>query len=282
MKVAVFLLISVAVYAALLLPVTDYMQKRSYLAKIGHVPGPAVIKAVATDQKEFIAVCLILKVVFHSGHLLQLRHDDYVSAAEQKNTLNLLKTASMLDPYNMDSYYLAQAMVWDRQNIDQINKLLEHGMHYRTWDWYLPFFAGFNYSYFLKKYNSAARFFKRAQAVSGSNLFGRLASRYLYEGGNTGLAIAYLEAMLKSADNQTVRKAYQIRLQAMKEVKRIEDAVNKYISDKHKKPADLQTLISGGYLSPPAVDPYGGKFYLDRNSKPRTTSKFAFISGKPE
>src|ERR1035437_4961022 len=51
-------------------------------------------------------------------------------------------------------------------------------MKYRTWDWQLPFFAGFNSAFFLKDYAAAARYYQRAGELSGSDLSRLLAGRY--------------------------------------------------------------------------------------------------------
>ncbi len=61
----------------------------------------------------------------------------------------------------MDAYYFAQAvLVWDVGQVRLANELLEYGMRYRTWDYLLPFFAGFNYSYFLKDNEKAAQYYR--------------------------------------------------------------------------------------------------------------------------
>ncbi|WP_153304890.1 hypothetical protein [Desulfocapsa sulfexigens] len=271
------LLFTLVCHISILPHFTHYMQERPFLQKIGYTLQPAIIKFAATDQKDLTAVLLILKVVFHSGHLLQLNPSHHSQLAEQENTFTLLKTASRLDPYNMDGYYLAQAMAWDKRNIPEITELLEYGMQYRDWDFYLPFFAGFNYGYFLKDYPKAAKYYKLAQKITHSPLFGRLAGRYLYEGGETDMAVVYLDTMVKNTKNKSVRESYQLRLQALQEVQRIEDAVQKYITQEGTSPSDINTLIFGGYLSAPLVDPYGGTFYLDKNKKPRSTSKFSFV-----
>jgi tetratricopeptide (TPR) repeat protein len=112
----------------------------------------------------------------------------------------MIHGAVQLDPYNMDAYYFGQAiLVWDVGKVELANELLDYGMRFRTWDWYLPFFAGFNQAYFLKDYTKAARYYDRAGELSGSDLFKNLAGRYLQESGKTDLALAYLSAMEKKA-----------------------------------------------------------------------------------
>ena len=257
------------------------MQDRSYMAKVGYIPHPVVLKFFATDQKTLTSALLIFKAITH-GNLAQLSQAHDTVSSNQDNTFKILQTASKLDPYNMDSYYLAQAMAWDNKKVSQICELLMYGMQYRTWDFYLPFFAGFNYSYFLKDYPKASENYKRAAEITGSPLFSRLAGRYLYEGGQTTMAIIYLKTMLKSTSNPDIKKSYTMRLDALQEVQRIENGINAFVAQEGREPSDITILLTRGFLLTPPVDPYGGTFYLDKTGKPRTTSKLATPSLKKE
>jgi hypothetical protein len=112
--------------------------------------------------------------------------------------------------------------------------------------------------------------------MNGGELNISLAGRYMQESGQTELAIAYLSAMEKNERNQAVKKNYQIRLAAFREVRRIELARDRFRETKGVQPASLDALIRSGFLSPPPSDPYGGQFYLEPDGRVATTSKFAF------
>jgi tetratricopeptide (TPR) repeat protein len=171
-------------------------------------------------------------------------------------------------------------LAWDVKQYKLANDLLDYGMKYRTWDWYLPFFAGFNSAYFLKDYSAAAKYYQRAGELSGSDLSRLLAGRYMQESGQTELAIAYLIAMEKGERNPALKKNYQIRLTAFREARRIEVARDRYRETRGTMPIKLEQLVSGGFLTPPPRDPYGGQFYLEPDGKVSTTSKFAFAGAK--
>jgi tetratricopeptide (TPR) repeat protein len=189
----------------------------------------------------------------------------------------LLHGAVKLDPYNMDAYYFAQGfLTWDVKQFKLANDLLDFGMKYRTWDWYLPFFAGFNSAFFLKDYAAAAKYYQRAGELSGSELSRLLAGRFMQESGQTELAIVYLSAMAQGERNPVVKKNYLIRLNAFKETRRVEVARDRYRDILGALPTTVEQLVSGGFLSPPPHDPYGGTFYLEADGKVATTSKFAF------
>jgi tetratricopeptide (TPR) repeat protein len=266
-------------YIALAIPFAAYMRNKPFLEKLGYIPQPEVLKFVAADQKIFLADSLVMKTLFYFGSLVEKSTAKFVLPPDYFTIYKTIETAVKLDPYNMDAYYFTQAvLVWDAKRIKEANALLEHGMKYRDWDQQLPFFLGFNHAYFLKDYQNAARFYRRAADLSGAPLLANLAGRYMYEAGQTDLALAYLATMEKSARNAAIKKEFQVRITAFQEVKRIESAIARCRSDFGAAPATVDELLQKGCLKGPPVDPYGGQFFIDENGQVRSTSKFAFAA----
>lgn len=265
----------IALYAALLIPFSRHLQERPFLEKVGYVPQPFIMKALAADQKSVLAAGLVFNVLSYYGTLVEKNRINAALPPDHDTMQATLVAASRLDPYNMDTYYFAQSMAWDFKKIKETTALLEYGMHYRDWDFYLPFFAGFNYAFFLKDYAAAAPLFATAARLSGSDLFSRLASRYMYEAGRTDLAINYLAAMIKSSKNEVIKKTLQRRQTALLEVRRIEQTRDAFKKKFGRLPESITELKIKDLLSPPATDPYGGEFYLEPDGTVRTTSKFA-------
>jgi hypothetical protein len=268
-------------YVTVLFPFTAYMKSKPYVEKIGNVPKGEVLKYISADQKEFLAATLVMKALFYFGGLVDKSFNRLDLPVDYPAISRTLHAAVKLDPYNMDAYYFAQAtLVWDAKQVRLANDLLEYGMRYRTWDFYLPFYAGFNNAYFLKDYAKAAQYYKIAGDLSGSELSIKLAGRYMYESGQSDLAIAYLTAMVQGARNEAIKRTFQIRLQAIKEGHRIELARDRYVQEKGHLPSSVEELRKKGYLADKPVDPYGGTFYLEPDGAVRSTSKFAFgVSG---
>ena len=263
--------------AAIQIPFARYLKNRPVVEKIGYVPQPEVLNMGSADQKQFLAALLVSKVLTYFGSVTQQAEHKVTIPLDFRGIHRHIEGALKLDPYNMDTYYFSQAIfVWDARNVRLANSMLDYGMKYRTWDWYLPFFAGFNSAYFLKDYRKAADYYRRAGDLSGSDLYQSLAGRYLQASGQTDLALVYLATMEKGARNDAVKKAFGIRLAAFREVKRIEVALANYRRDFGSRPVTVQTLISSGSLAPAPRDPYGGEFYLLPDGTVSTTSKFAF------
>ncbi|RQW84309.1 MAG: hypothetical protein EHM79_14225 [Geobacter sp.] len=280
-KAIVFLAISLMVYLLLIVPFANYMRTKPFVEKLGYVPTVAAVKAASADQKEFVGALLVMKVLMYFGGQIDKQQNKLPSPPDYPAMSRMIHSAVQLDPYNMDAYYFAQAiLVWDVGKVEIANELLDYGMKYRSWDWYLPFFAGFNHAYFLKDYAGAARYYKRAGELSGSKLFKSLAGRYLQESGRTHLALVYLSAMEKGEKNQAVKKSFRTRILAFQEVRRIEVARDRYKAATGVFPDTVEVLVKEQYLSPPPVDPYGGQFFLEPDGRVATTSKFAFAAGK--
>jgi tetratricopeptide (TPR) repeat protein len=284
LRPSIILLILLTVYGVIIGPFTAYMKQKPVEEKLGYVPSVNLLRYLSADHKEFVAASLVMKATIYFGGIVEKQQAKVIVAApDYQGMSRLLHGAVQLDPYNIDAYYFAQSfLTWDAKQYKLANALLDYGMKYRTWDWYLPFFAGFNSAYFLKDYAAAAGYYKRAGELSGADLSKLLAGRYLQESGQTELAITYLSAMEKGERNQAVKKNYQTRLAAFKEVRRIEVARDRYIEAKGKLPMSVEQLIQTGFLAPPPVDPYGGQFYLDPAGKIATTSKFAYAGVKKQ
>jgi hypothetical protein len=273
-------LVCLFLYGILIIPFTTYLHKKPFVEKLGYVPSVTALKTVAADHKELVAASLVLKVLMYFGGLFEKADNQVAVPPDYMSMSRLLHGSVKLDPYNMDAYYFAQSfLTWDVKQYKLANDLLDYGMKYRTWDWYLPFFVGFNNAFFLKDYASAARYYQRAGELSGSDLSRLLAGRYMQESGQTDLAIAYLTAMEKKERNQAVKNNYQLRLKAFRETRRVEVARDRYREVRGAMPATVVQLVSGGFLSPPR-DPYGGQFYLEADGKVATTSKYAFAGVK--
>ena len=272
---------SLVLYLAVIGPFTAYMSSKPVVEKLGYVPSVGVVKAASVDQRELTGSLLVMKVLMYFGGLVERQKNEIQIPPDYPAMSRMIHGAVQLDPYNMDAYYFAQAiLVWDVGKVDIANELLDYGMRYRSWDWFLPFFAGFNRAYFQKDYAGAARYYKQAGELSGSDLFKKLAGRYMHEAGRTDLALAYLAAMEKGEKNPAIKKSYRIRIAAFKEVRGIEIARDKYREATNTLPVSIDVLVREGYLPQQPVDPYGGVFYLESDGKVNSTSKFAFGSSK--
>jgi tetratricopeptide (TPR) repeat protein len=277
MNSRVLLPILIFSYLLVIFPFTAYMKNRPFVEKMGYIPSPEFLRLVSADQKQTLAAALMMKVIIYYGGQAERAQNQIAVSVDYPGMFQAISTSVKLDPYNMDAYYFAQAvLVWGVHQVEFANDLLEYGMRYRVWDYYLPYFAGFNYAYFLKDYVNAAKYYKRVGELEGTDFPMNLAGRYMYESGRTDMAISYLKEMISRAGNEAVKNSLQTRLNAFQEVRTIEQAKELYRGRFQRDPVSVEELMQKGYLKELPVDPYGGTFYIDKQGMVRSTSKFAF------
>lgn len=278
-SISVTLLLFVFMYLLVIYPFTSYMRNKPVVEKLGVFPRVEVLQFLAADQKQLFAASLVMKVMVYFGGLMDVQPGKYRTPPDYQTMSRIIHGSVKLDPYNMDAYYFSQAVfVWDVGAYKMATDLLVYGMEYRSWDWYLPFFAGFNSAYFLKDFPNAAKYYKKAADLSGEPLFASLAARYMQQTGKTELALAYLTTMAKSARNDTIKKSYSVRLKALKAVRSIELARDAFQGKRDRLPVSVEELRDSGFLVEIPVDPYGGLFYFQLDGTVSTTSNFAFGS----
>jgi len=272
----VFVLL-LACYAYCMVPFSAYMKNRPVAVKLGYVPSAEVLRVTVGDQKVLVAHVAVVKVLVYFGTLVEKFKYQIVLPPEYLNMYKTLQTAVKLDPYNSDAYYFTQAaFTWEVGRAQEVNLMLDYGMKYRTWDYTLPFYAGFNSAYFLKQYEPAARYMKKAAELSGNPLLINLAARYYFESNNSELGVQFLEMMEKGSKDEKLRELYRLRRTALQAAQSIQTAVTRFRERTGRQPERIEELFAPGLLKRLPEDPYGGRFYLDNSGVVRSTSKFAF------
>lgn len=279
----IIFVISLVIYFLIIGPFARFMEAKPTVEKLGYTPRGEFIKYVSVDHSQLIGASLLFKVLFYFGSLVDNSTKKILVVPDYPAMSRAIHAAVHVDPYNMDAYYFGQAiLVWDVGKVDLANELLEYGMKYRTWDWYLPFFTGFNYAYFKRDYVNASMYYKKAGELSGAPLQISLATRYMLESGQTDHAIAYLKAMVRSSTNRAVTEAFNTRLAAYIQLQRIERAQNAYRSKNGRLPNTVDELVTAGFLAEIPIDPYGGKFFIDPQGRVRSTSNFAPVTSRKD
>ena len=268
-------------YILAVFAMADYMRSKPFVEKLGYIPSVNTLKVISADHKQFLSSALIMKVLIYFGGLIEKAGNKLQIPADYPAMSRTIDAALKLDPYNMDGYYFAQGILaWDVGKAELANSFLERGMKYRSWDWQLPYFAGFNYAFFLKDYGNAARLYRRAAELSGNEMFMNLTGRYMQRSGNTKMAIAYLGMMAKNARQDSMKRTLLTRRAAFIEVLKIEEARDDFVQQNGKLPVSLNDLVSGGFLPRIPQDPYGGKFFIQNDGNISSTSGFAFAVKK--
>jgi len=271
------LILLVAIFTYVLLFQGVWERREQVYASIpsGYTIPSKYSRILALGNQGLLSDFLFLKIATfvggRSGFGKQLNEEDWHFVTQS------LDVVTDLDPYFVDPYMLAEGLLaWDAGKPEEANKLLIKGIRYRTWDWRLPFFVGFNSFYFQKDYKTASEFIMKASRLSGSPMYlSTLGARLAYYGGKSKTALLFLQEMLLETDDAMMKKRLQKRLQALECAVLIEDALDKFKTNEGRMPGKLSELVTAGYLVALPPDPYGGGWGVLKNGRVFSTSKFA-------
>jgi hypothetical protein len=238
------------------------------------IPAP-ILKIVTLDFHGIASDYLFLNALVFVGSTYERTERPRIKPWEWKWLYGTLDASTVLDPYFLDPYYFANGqLTWDALMIEEDNLLLAKGSQYREWDFSLPFYIGFNYFYFLQDNLNARTWLIEASRRPGAPpLYASLAGKLDYEKKHTENAINFIEEMSKRTEDEALKKKYETRLDFLRQVLKVENAVESFKKRFGRKPPDMQALIRMGMLQETPIDPYGGQFYLNGDSKVKSTSE---------
>ncbi len=278
------LLIAILVLALALaanaVAITRVSRERASLKKeegIGLLFPASVARIVALEYKGLVADALFSRAqTFYGGKLIR---KEELSEEEWSWIYKSADIATDLDPYFLDPYYFgAINLAWEANKVKEANALLEKALRYRTWDWTIPFYLGFNHFYFLQDNEKASAYLMEASRRPGSSsLMVDLAVKLSYKVKRTENAIIFLENILKRTDDEKLRRDYEARILALKRLLYLENGVEIYQEKFGKKPHGLEELVQRKILQDIPADPYGGTFHLDEQGRVSSTSNFITI-----
>lgn len=194
-----------------------------------------------------------------------------------------LETITDLDPYFWDAYLFAEMfLTWEAHKYEAANQLLLKARQYRTDDYRVPYYLGFNYYYFLKDNIKGAKYLMEASKLPGSPYYlASLAARLSVFSLQHRVGILFLKEMLKEAKEERAIKEFQLRINALEIMDRLEQKINQYQKTYNQMPASLNELVASGLIDKIPEDPYGGTFVLLENGRVYTTSKMLEVKSSP-
>ena len=270
MKRLLCLCLGLLLFFPSLLALTSLRKSTPTPERLGYKPSFEVTYLSSLEYRHLLSELIVYDVVFYYGSILDRPKErpDYGMIAKY------IDDATRLNSYNIDAYYFAQAVLtWDVGMVKEMNRLLERGAKSRNWDYYLPFFLGFNYSHFLGDYKKGAQYYERSARLNPQMTFlPNLVARLYNQADKTEEAIQYLKVVYHGTSNQAVRSGILLRITALETIQFLENAVRKYEVQAGHAPVQLTDLVDAGILKSIPPDPYGGTFYYDRSDARVKTS----------
>ncbi len=242
------------------------------------LPGP-LMKITSLEFDGIASDFLFLKALVFIGKTIEQDNLEKLDSDAWGGFASQVRAVTYLDPYFVDPYYLGNAYLpWYAGMVNETDALLDRGSRYRTWDWEMPFLAGFNCFYFLQDNDKAAQYLMEASRRPGATpVIASLASKLAFKAKRIETSILFLEEMRKKTDDETAKSLFKKRIEAFKAIFSLEKAVKKYRKKFGKVPARLDELVKEGVLREFPRDPYGGTFYLDASGWVHSTTEQQFM-----
>jgi len=241
-----------------------------------------VLKVSSLEFKGLASDVIYLKTLINYGSTFVGNKRLPIHEARYFWLYEMLKTSTDLDPYFLDPYLLGNSILsWEANRVIDAISLMEKGRKYRSWDYWLPFYIGFDYYYFLNNSTNASNYLMIASQKPGADpFFAYFAARLAYEGKRTENAVIFLEGILKTTKDETMRRDYIIRLKTLKVVLDLEKSVKIYKDKTGGYPRSLLVLVEKGIIGQIPKDPYGGEYYIDKDGAVKTTSDLKYGNKK--
>lgn len=183
----------------------------------------------------------------------------------------LLNLTTTLDPdfeiaYRYGAVFLAEEFPGGAGRPDLAIKLLEKGMGEHPTVWQYPQDIGFVHYWWLRDFQGAATWFRKAAALPGAPPWLEpMAAVSLTEGGNRESARRLWQQVLNGGDADWLRDQAQLRLMqldALDQLVQLETLVRTFAQRAGRSPASWQDLVAAGWLRGVPTDPHGFPYQL--------------------
>ncbi len=271
-KLYLLLVFSLSLYCLYFPLYKGFQQKMPALEKVGYIPDNPFFRAFLGEFRWFSGYLITFNAMtYYGGKMIAMKRGESEDI-EYQNLFKVLKNSAMINPYLEDTYNLLEAIFpWEKGMTRETNEVLEHIKTFRYWDFRIPVYLGFNHAMFLKDYEKAAIYFQEAAKKSGNYIFASISAKYLAEVGEEDFAINFLEEMYKEAKDEGLKRHYLVRIETMKILKTLNEAVNFFEDRFSRKPQSLNELVAAGILKKIPAHPRGGNFYIDKEGKVKSS-----------
>ncbi|MBW1927144.1 MAG: hypothetical protein JRI35_08150 [Deltaproteobacteria bacterium] len=221
--------------------------------------APEALEIASGEFRQVLADYLLLKACAFLGGRNKIKGPD------MKVVAALFEQSLHLDPYFFQTCYYVQAfLTWRGAMVEKAIDLLKISRKHRYWDWQPGYYIGFDYFYFLKDNNKAAKQLMETAEIPGAPpIISSLAARMAHKSGQTELAIAFLQTMYDRAKDESTRTFLQDRIKAHTGILVLEKAVRLFRLKYGYIPGSLDDLVSKGIILELPENPYGDRYIYE-------------------
>lgn len=171
-----------------------------------------------------------------------------------------------LNPAHEDNYYIAAAILPWHGQLRAAQGVLARAAQGRPNDWWPLFYFGFHQAYLEGKPTLGAATLrlaaKRAVDPKERVILEDIAARWYEKGLDRRAALGVLETMAEQAHDRAFRRYLQRRLEGLRALLAVDEAVAAYHDRHGAPPGSLDDLRRGGFLRAVPKDPFGRRIGL--------------------
>ncbi|MEW5801755.1 MAG: hypothetical protein AB1847_06575 [bacterium] len=179
-----------------------------------YLPSGKYLKPLTIGYQQMTADLFWLKVVCYFGsHCLTDKSYPWL--------YHILDLTTTLDPYFQLPYeFGAVVLSIEEGDVQQSNALLKKGIHHHPDYWRLPFYLGFNYFFYLKDPETAARYISRAASLPGHPPYlPKLAASLYASAGHKDIALGFLTQIYQNTDDPALKESISQKISDLKKGK---------------------------------------------------------------
>jgi hypothetical protein len=229
-----------------------------------YFPTGQFLKLVSMGYDTFVADFLWLKGIQYYGK--HRRTDRTYLLAEHVFTSITDLDEHFLGAYRFGAFVLAEDVGQPAAGIE----LLRKGIRNNPRAWELPFDLGFLHFVVLKNNAMAARYFRLASQLEGAPATAARFSAFAYRrAGRNDIARSLWMEILKSSENPVMRETAEYAIRSIdtdRTIDMLTSLVGRFEEIEGRLPRNLDELAKAGLVRSIGPDPFGGFYFLDRES----------------
>jgi len=244
--------------------------REKLVAELMYFPSGKFLRQAAIEFQEAAADFVWLRAIQYYGyHLMTDQRYEWLG-----HVFGILTT---LDPRFIGAYHFgAYTLAWDAKRPQEAVQMLIEGMKRNPTDWRLPFDAGFISYMLLEDYEQAGTFFLMASKLpSVPQIAARWAVWSIGKAGDFETARQMWLDIYNGTDNRKLKELALRQLAKLtfdRRMAELQKQVDRFRQDKGRLPTSLDELVAEGLIKEIPREPFGGRFYLDKDGSVRSTT----------
>jgi hypothetical protein len=226
-----------------------------------YLPPTRFLKAVALGYEHALADVLWFRTINYFG-----RH--YRSDRVYPWLASMCDVVTDLDPRAEHVYRFGGVLLpWEANRVDDGIALLEKGARNIPESWQILYMLGFSYYFFKADIAAASDRLSQAARVPDAPAFisGLTALMHAAQYGPDS-AIAFLNELDRRGGDDEMRGFIRERIRELsltRDITAVDAAIQRFEAHFHRRPAQLDELVSTGMIAAIPAEPYGGHYRLD-------------------